>query len=230
MEKEKVLDKVKKLLALGRDGGATEAEQSEALRMAAMLLAKHGLSESEISMAEYTVHTKNVVVGLGKWKGVLAMAAANLYGAYVTQDKRSASMMFYGPVEIAEAAAMTYEHLIEQVMHARDVAVQGDASISGQTWGNNFKNAAASRIYARVSDIIKGCNVEGSGTSLAVHTQHLQEKTKEILGWQNHKPGKHNWVNHSLDAHAAGIRAGDLAQLNKTVQGQQTSGILLLSE
>lgn len=220
MDKEKVLDKVKKLLSLGRDGGATEAEQATALGMAARLLAENGLTEDQIDSSEFRVDRKNVVVGLGKWKGVLAMAAANLYGAFVTVDRQSASMNFYGPEEVIEATAMTYEWLIDQVNMMRDAAVMSDRNISGSAWGNNFKTAASNRIHARVNDILKS-QVTGTGNALVLHTNHLQLRSKEIMEakWgAKVKPGKSYQVAvRSLDAWDAGHRAGDAVQINKLI-------------
>ena len=69
MDKEKVLDKIKKCLALGES--ANEHEAAQAIRQAQMLMKKYGISEIDIELS--AVNEKGVACAssLPTWHQVL---------------------------------------------------------------------------------------------------------------------------------------------------------------
>jgi hypothetical protein len=60
-DKAKILSRVRKLMALANDAGATEGERDNAIRMAHATLAKYNLSISEVEASGKTTDEKRVI-------------------------------------------------------------------------------------------------------------------------------------------------------------------------
>ena len=78
---DKVLERVKKMVALGNCEGATEAERESALRMAYNTLAKHNLSMSDLP-AESTGEVRleqRMTISADKWARNVCQSVAELF-------------------------------------------------------------------------------------------------------------------------------------------------------
>ena len=81
-EKEKIIEKIQKLLTLSRDRGATEAEAKNAAAHARKLLNKYDLSLSEVDIKKSEIGDAHVDVGTGStkikfWTRTLGVVVAN---------------------------------------------------------------------------------------------------------------------------------------------------------
>jgi hypothetical protein len=66
MEREKVIDKVKKLLAIANDDRGSEHEAHSAMLMAQKFMANHGLTMADVDATETQTETKEVVRDYGE--------------------------------------------------------------------------------------------------------------------------------------------------------------------
>ncbi len=79
---EKVIQKLKKLLALAEDNGATESEAETAMRLAQELLVKHNLSMEDLQGSE---NDTNIIESIedesspSQWKHMIWSNTARLY-------------------------------------------------------------------------------------------------------------------------------------------------------
>lgn len=119
------LSKIKKLLTLANDAGATEGEAQAALRRVAALAAKYNISDVEINKAvradgsegvTITVDQKDLVeqnlhvaTKISRWDGRIAMAigVATNTGIYRGYSNYDAALKIYGlPQDVAVAVAL----------------------------------------------------------------------------------------------------------------------------
>ena len=166
-----ILDKVKKLLTLANNAGATEGERENALRMAAGLLAKHNLD-----MTDYHAHVQqedredhtNATFGMMWCKQVSNSVAKLFFCKYYFGKKINGTKIehhFVGKTSNAATAALMSEYVISSIL-----------SECRKRWKHNlapesrsFSMGAARVIAERVEDMIKEAKPEGSdSTSLVV--------------------------------------------------------------
>lgn len=166
-----ILDKVKKLLTLANNAGATEGERENALRMAAGLLAKHNLD-----MTDYHIHVQqedredhtNATFGMMWCKQVSNSIAKLFFCKYYFGKKINGTKIehhFVGKASNAATAALMSEYVISSIL-----------SECRKRWKHNlapesrsFSMGAARVIAERVKDMIKEAKPEGSNsTSLVV--------------------------------------------------------------
>lgn len=122
---ERIISRIKKCLAHANN--ANPHERATALRQAQSLMAKHGLSELDITLSE--VKSELVNTGTGKdmpsYMGVLAMAVGQAFGAKVVcirQQQRGrwkGAVEYYGVGSAAEVASYAFTVLKRQLKRDR---------------------------------------------------------------------------------------------------------------
>ena len=115
MDKEKVLDKIKKCLALGKS--ANEHEAAQALKQA--LMRKYEISDADVVLSDIGEQRggRKMAFKLAQWQWNVANMVADVFGcACYTRGK---TMMFYGLGNRAEIAAYAFEVVYRQITAAR---------------------------------------------------------------------------------------------------------------
>lgn len=117
MDRNKALDKIKKCLRLATSANPHEA--AAAMRQAQALMQKHGIGQTDVSMADVMECT--AVAGSkktpAKWEVLLANTVSNAYACKVLFAGGVGRWNFIG--EMAEVAGYTMTVLLRQVRQAR---------------------------------------------------------------------------------------------------------------
>lgn len=174
----KILDRVKKMLALGNDSGATEAERETSLRMAYNLLAKYNLSISDLPDDESneTRERQDVVISADRWARSLAQEVARLffckyfYTRTVTTGKDK--HCFVGRQSNANTARYMSEYLIKSVK--REATTRYKSPTTPQ--GRSFCVGTVDSIRKRVLEMIKSDTESTPGTAMVLASLHEREQ------------------------------------------------------
>lgn len=159
MTEEKILDRVRKMLALANDTRASEGERDNALRMAHNLLAKHNLSLADVEAAARNASDprgEHTEVGWAQpWARTIYDAMAHLffcryaYGGKVNSTKLRHKMI--GRASNATTALLMADYLCTSIL--RECRQQYVHNLSPES--RQFATGAAHRIYWRVQQMIK---------------------------------------------------------------------------
>lgn len=162
---DKILDKVKKMMALANDAGASEGERENALRMAHNLLAKHNLAMADLSEHEALEGRDNIhldTYGM-KWCRQVAKYTGRLFFCeHFYSLKLNGTKIrhhFVGKQSNAVTASLMTEYLINSILKE-----------CRKNWKHNlapesraFAHGAADQLMNRVFAMMK--NPAGKGIS-----------------------------------------------------------------
>lgn len=187
-DKSKVLDRVKKMLALANDAGASEGERDNAMRMAHATLAKYNLSMAEAETHEGTAAEKRILGSLkiksAPWQRTIAHGVAQLF--FCEFFFYSTSFVFVG----RESNSITASELTKYLL--RSVESEGNAYQRRMGPGTirSFCKGAANRIYWRCDELRKAADkMEGTpasnGTALVLASVYDREKQQNELMLEN---------------------------------------------
>lgn len=170
MIEDKVLNRVKKMLALGNDKAATEGERETALLMAYNLLAKYNLSISDMPAEQVNEvrERQDAVISADKWARSLAHAVAKLFFCRYFYSKTSTSgkdkHSFIGRQSNVITACYMTEYLIKSVK--REASARYKSSTSPQ--GRSFCVGTVDSIRKRVDEMLVQDSEAGSGNALVL--------------------------------------------------------------
>ncbi len=173
----KVLERVKKMIALGNDAAATEAERETALRMAYNLLAKYNLSISDLPSDQDTEarERQDVVISADRWARSLAQAVAKLFFCKYFYNGTGTSgkdkHCFVGRQSNVITARYMSEFLIKSVK--REATGRYKSPTSPQ--GRSFCVGTVDSIRKRVEEMIKTDTESTPGTALVLASLHQRE-------------------------------------------------------
>lgn len=184
-----IINKIKKLLTLATDKGATEDEAATALRMAQGLMLKH-----QIEQATVTAHSPALAKMLSKPHPLqkhelqLASAAAILFGCTViVYDKGKAGYAFFGRPDNCEAAQETLLFLCNQIerLYKSDLA-SGLTKAMRAEYRRTYKWACSVRVAQRAHHMVTNPQTMASSigsTALVIrsHYEHLLEEARSIM-------------------------------------------------
>ena len=113
MNKEKVLDKIKKCLALSQS--ANEHEAAQALKQAQALMEKYEVNAVDIALSEVSEQKadREMAFKLANWQWSVANMIADIFGCQ--SYKRGKTMMFYGVGNRAEISAYAFDVVYRQI-------------------------------------------------------------------------------------------------------------------
>ena len=119
MDKQKVLEKIKKCLALGES--ANEHEAAQAIRQAQILMEKYGISEMDVELSAVSEKGVGCAATLPNWHQVLISRCATAFGVgcYMSREWGLAEARFFGIGIKPELAAYAYEVLLRQLKKER---------------------------------------------------------------------------------------------------------------
>ena len=156
---EKIIDRVRKMLAIANDGRAPDAERDNALRMAHALLAKHNLAMSEVESREEQEDriTEQFLHKSFPWARIVAHAVGQLFFCeFFYQHTFDAGKSYYNFIgresNTATARAMT-EYLTASIeKEARKAAKDALQGLGGK-YHRDFCKGASAAIWRRVVEI-----------------------------------------------------------------------------
>lgn len=177
MSTEKIIDRVKKMLALGNNEGATEAERETALRMAYNLLAKHNLTMSDLPSDQIEAREKTcVTLSADKWARNVANSAAELFFCSYHYQRTNTSgkdhHFFVGKQSNVVTAQHVAEYLIRSIKKEATKRYQSPTS----PYGRSFCVGAMRAIHTRVQAMVKDEVESAPGTALVLANLHASER------------------------------------------------------
>lgn len=228
--KEKYIQRIKKLLAMARNNSSAE-EAALALSRAQRLMATHKLTEAdadlmdinEVSTQKAPSHAKK----MPEYMAFLAEMVSRVFGVkfYCTHGRDSwdaparMTLTFYGPDERPQIAAYSFEVLGKQLMKARREYVATLRKNIKQTTkvarADTFCSAWVNGAYAVVSDFV----VTEAETTL-MECYRSRKLSKGMKKLEPRKPGKARGTD---NAENEGYLAGRNAQLHHAVSGTSST-------
>lgn len=173
MSTERILDRIKKMLALANDPGASEGERETALRMAYNLLAKHNLSMSDVpkdgvqeprEMAETTISAD-------KWARHIAHAVGKLffckYYFYRTDSAGRDRHCFVGRASNVATATYMTEYLIKAIKRESTKRYGSPTTPEGRSFCVGTTNV----VWGRVDEMMKSGTDEVKAETVSLNAQ-----------------------------------------------------------
>ena len=168
---DKIISKVRKMLALAGDAAASEGERDNALRMAHNILAKHNLSMAEIeattgeageARGSETCETRNQ-----PWARKASMAVGNMLfcSYFFSRSSRAGKVThnFVGREGNAKTAADLSAYVVNSIMSEANKEWKKQADPG--PWWTSFCKGAADRVWERCEEIRKAAERDSSATS-----------------------------------------------------------------
>lgn len=227
--KDWVLERVRKLLTLGRNAGATDGERDNAMRMAHKLLAKYNLEMAEAESHGETIDEARILERgdyYGRpWARVVSAAIAKLFFCsyiYTSAKKATDTQHFFiGRKSNATTAKMMAQWIVEAIRkEAR--ARNRDEGTGDNAWMRSFCIGASVVVYQRVEEMMKPAHAE-PGTALVLASHYAKEKLlNDALKndkFKNQHDGRSGKSTGHRDAYDQGQVYGESIQLKTQVGG-----------
>ncbi|MBZ9612182.1 DUF2786 domain-containing protein [Rheinheimera maricola] len=216
----KILDKIKKLLALAKS--SNEHEAANALRRAQKLMQEHKLTAEDVSLSEVEqreIKRANAAEKQPLWANLLTGCITNAFGldAILSWNRNvGATVIFIGPADRVEIGTYCYEVLAPQLVKAR----------------RNYLNKLSKRLKLTTKTNRADLFAEGwiSAVRRQVHALVPTEEEQNLIQLykEKHFPKLHKTEVRSaeqkrrdLDAYYEGHGAGRNVRLNAGVNGAE---------
>lgn len=235
--RERILARVRKMLRLAQDAGATEGERDNAMRMAHATLAKHNL---DLALATATKEKESAtdaarvnhtsIYGGWPWARAISMNVAKLFFCeYIYSDGKgvwTTRHYFIGRTANAVTASLVAEFVVKAVIREAQriarVEYRNNAFVRSFGWG------AAERIRQRVAELmIDPAQVDGDRKNALVLASFYDtetERNKQAMEvWfpkDSRKDSRMGKTQVRVDAYAAGQAYGDTVSLQPQIGGK----------
>jgi len=231
MNKEKYLNKVKKLLNLARKS-SNPNEAAAALRQAQNLMAEHRISQDDVDFMDINEASSkgapNHAEKVPAYMSLLAQSVARAFGVaffftwrytgYLGVPKRIVT--FYGPDSRPQVSAYAFDVLSRQMVAARKAFLAGmhknSKPATKTTRADHFCEGWAVAVYNIIQEY---------GISEAEQT--LIQAYHEKLGLDTSAPRMAQKEKRPSNARAAGYLAGSNAQFSQGIAGETASPALI---
>jgi len=199
-DRSKVLSRVRKLLTLAHDAGATEGERDNAIRMAHATLAKYNLSLSEVDSAgnlkhadENRVKTEHKTMR-HRWMRTVYYGVAQAYFCtyftIVPTGQSYALHYFVGRESNAISAREIGDFLCKSIQ--REASRKQRENMESGAYHRSFCNGAASKVFYRCKELMES-ELRGEepnapkqpGTALVLANLYETEKVQNALVLKN---------------------------------------------
>lgn len=226
--KDKIIARIRKMMAISADEGASEGERDNAMRMVHAYLVKHNLSSSEIvEKKEERVNDPMEVKNGAPWKRTCMNGIAQLFFCHY----------FYIPAKGNRLEKSCFVGLESNTVTAKEMSTYIVGSIYKEGWKRKhalnestsylrgFFFGAAEQIYRRCEEL-KAKSMEPSketGTGLVVASHYESEKLenakflKEVMRIKL-SPSKSRRTGLDSSGYDAGMNFGNTIPLNTQVK------------
>ena len=232
MEHEKIIDKIKKCLALSNSDNPHEA--AAGLRQAQKLMQMHGLNELDIELSDVQeMRAKASNAGVVAWESLLANLISSAFGCqhYTTYERRwlSGSRMrahrfyvFVGVSPAAEIAQYSFEVLSEQCSKARRRYMNAQRK-NCKTETKTARGDVFARGYINgVANLVQGFANSDKTKQLIEHYMDSKYPNMETAKMRDRVKGRNitnnDYFNGNMEARNA--------QLHHGVGGKKSQGLL----
>lgn len=190
MSDEKLINRVKKMMALANDPAASDGERENALRMSYAILAKYNLSLSDVEgnptgPQEARKQAKGEFYGR-PWAVSVSSSVAKLFFCkyyYTTLGKNQARHTFTGLESNVLSAEEVARSLVESIRMESNRRMRREGQ--NATWRRSFATGATFKIQERVRELMSGtAALEGVSTGSAlvlVNLRASERKANELF-------------------------------------------------
>lgn len=184
MADDKLINRVKKMMALANDPSASDGERENALRMSYAIMAKHNIDMSDVDgkpvgPQEARKRTRGEFYGR-PWAVSLCSSVAKLFFCeyyYNLTGNNLAYHTFVGKESNATTAEEVSRVLVESIK--REASRRMRALGENATWRRSFATGATFKISDRVLELMSGsAALEGVSTGSALVLVNLREQEK----------------------------------------------------
>lgn len=192
---KKVIDKISKLVAMGKCAGASEQERETAMRQAYALLAKHNLSMESLD-EDQNPRERQDEEGHGMvWARQIAGAIAELffcmYAYSPSQKVNRCHHVFIGKRSNVAVAKELSRYVINSVFAEGNRRMKAEGGEKPYAWRLDFAKGAAYSLHKRCKKMRaeKEQEFNGSsetGTSLVL-ANHYEVEAKKNMDWLSSK-------------------------------------------
>tara|TARA_B100000700_G_scaffold42239_1_gene43243 strand:+ start:1542 stop:2243 length:702 start_codon:yes stop_codon:yes gene_type:complete len=225
----KILDKIKKCLALAKSSNANEA--AAAMRQAQKLMEIYGVTTDDVAISDVESHTAKAGAGRTPPSHVamLANMVAGAFGAEIVYCPRHDGVRWHGQVEFyglngaAEVAGYAFEVLGRQLTRDRNAYLA--------TLNKRLKRATKVRrgdLYAQAwvnavaRQVVPHQRSEAEGTTIAAYQAKRWEEPLETRQARDNTKGMRR---HDVDALHQGHRDGKKVSFHQGVNGTRQAAI-----
>lgn len=236
MSNDKILDRVRKMMALANDSGATEAEREAALSHATALLQKHNLSMKDMPSEEAEGRLQSSVELTGDiWIRTLCNSIAGLFFCnYFYQKTRTQAReghFFVGKESNAVTAMEMSVYLVKSIKREASKRYGSATSADGRSFCVGTLSSIRVRIQEMKQQGAKQDNGLSTGTSLVLADLYQTEKlaNEKFLASQGVtvEIKKPRVSSVRSDSFSAGKTHGRTISLNRQVGGTSTSNKMI---
>jgi len=218
MERENIIDKIRKLRALADNAAATVDEAAAAARAAELLIQKHALQEAELGavsqeVLESIIDDDTPLTDWAKrqkvWQNVLLHAMAENYNCSNVMKRVGGISNIYTIGRASDIAVLRYQFayfVVELTRLAHLLAPSDLKRGSGKTWHNSFYHGATDAIIASMKSAKKEVIKDASSTALVFISEHMR-KVEEL------KAQKYPWSRTSHSARRLDPEAYEMGKM-----------------
>jgi hypothetical protein len=233
MSEDKIINRIKKMLALANDLAASEGERDNALRMAYNLMAKHNLDIATVEAHGKKSEEPRIKFDSDGWSWTWAKQTRNIvadlfFCKYFFGQKINGTQChhhFVGRESNAMTAAVMSDWIVDSILkEGRAIYKQNTAPGT-----RAFAIGAMHKLYERVEQIKREraaeMERESTGTALVLQDYYKGERSAneqwiaEHIGGLKHHAARHSKVN--ADAYAQGQEFGAKINLNTQVSHER---------
>jgi len=230
-DQARILARVRKMMKLANDAGATEGERDNAMRMAHATLAKYNLdmaqieSEGGVNVGEERLRQEAEFYGR-PWARTVVVAIAELffckYFYMPHSDAKRIRHVFIGRKSNVTTTSEMARFVVESIQReaSREQRARGESSV----WRRSFCVGASRSVYRRAYEMIAAANRASEatpGTAIVLASVYSQEKkaNEEFLGDLTLRSGRSGKATGSARGAEAGARYGNSVSLSPQVRG-----------
>lgn len=225
-----IVRRIKALLGKTIENGATEAEAMSAAEKAREMMDKYQVTQTEAELEadgvaqQATIRRKSGRINLEPW---IAVAIAEYCDCKIWRQGKNTNI-FMGLTGDAEFAAWLLDSLRSFIENETKRYMQ----TAPRLWDieKSFMLGCAARIRQRLATLTaerrRHSPVMGDGRALVVVKGAIVERAFGTLGLHLRSAGKSKHWAKNPNAYAAGIAAGDRANLNRPVNGTGQTNLL----
>lgn len=228
---DNIKEKIRKLLNLANNSGATEAEAANAMAMASALMLKYNIEITDEPDLQVVGQSERYMKGYSEsWHHSCSSAAAMLYSCKnIIHNRGERGYSFVGRLNNTQMAGETLNFIINQIeIFYKQYLPKGLSKSERANFRRTFKQAASMRIVNRVWEILeelktndnKALEYTGSKALVVIQSikQQLEEAEAFLVDKMPHiKEMKSRVPQGGLGTHA-GIQAGNQVELNRKMK------------
>ena len=231
MSRTKLLQRIKHMMQITEERGATEAEALVATKKIGDLLEKYNLSMDEVEIKSSTCIQGEVIVGKSRSHPVISVASpiANFVGVKCWRNKRhNVTVVFFGlshDVEVATYFLALCQNAMEcewALFKKSDRYIKESATHNGNSIRTSFMHGMAERLAGRIDEMHQEVeqtrNKQAESTALVLVKNQTIDQDFERLNI-NLRSSRSSFTVRSDSAFHSGMAAANSVGLNRGING-----------